>query len=89
MAYSDQPQLFHTQKTAVDYFNAMVERYPDRLGRTVLWATDQAVYGIRENLGEDWSSSSPAAGFDLQPGLGAREWAATVVAATFGQSAPL
>src|SRR5262249_8751517 len=42
-----------THKTAVDYFNAMVERYPDRLGRTVLWATAQAVYGIRDNPGED------------------------------------
>ncbi|GAA4630953.1 hypothetical protein GCM10023196_058400 [Actinoallomurus vinaceus] len=46
-------ELFRTQKTAVDYFNAMVERYPDQLGRTVLWATAQAVYGIRENPGED------------------------------------
>ncbi|WP_344444660.1 MBL fold metallo-hydrolase [Kitasatospora nipponensis] len=46
-------ELFRTEKTAVDYFNAMVERYPDRLGRTVLWATAQAVYGIRENPGED------------------------------------
>ncbi|MEU9291961.1 MBL fold metallo-hydrolase [Streptomyces sp. NPDC048275] len=46
-------ELFDTQKTAVDYFNAMVERYPDRLGRTVLWATAQAVYGMRENPAED------------------------------------
>ncbi|MFF3133295.1 MBL fold metallo-hydrolase [Streptomyces mirabilis] len=46
-------ELFGTQKTAVDYFNAMVDRYPDRLGRTVLWATAQAVYGIRENPEED------------------------------------
>jgi hypothetical protein len=38
---------------AADYFNAMVERYPDRLGRTVLWATAQAVFGIREHPGED------------------------------------
>jgi hypothetical protein len=30
-----------------------VERYPDRLGRTVLWATAQAVFGIREHPGED------------------------------------
>jgi hypothetical protein len=37
----------------VDYFHAMVERYPDRLGRTVLWATAQAVFGIREHPGED------------------------------------
>ena len=28
-------------------------RYPDRLGRTVLWATAQAVFGIREHPGED------------------------------------
>lgn len=35
-------ELFRTQKTAADYFTAMVERYPDRLGRTVLWATAQA-----------------------------------------------
>ncbi|MFI9560965.1 MBL fold metallo-hydrolase [Nonomuraea endophytica] len=46
-------ELFRTQKSAVDYFNAMVERYPDRLGRTVLWATAQAVYGIRDNPGQD------------------------------------
>jgi hypothetical protein len=31
----------------------MVERYSDRLGRTVLWATAQAVFGIREHPGED------------------------------------
>jgi hypothetical protein len=46
-------EQLRTQNTAVDYFNAMVERYPDRLGRTVLWATAQAVFGIREHPGED------------------------------------
>jgi glyoxylase-like metal-dependent hydrolase (beta-lactamase superfamily II) len=46
-------ELLRTENTAVDYFNAMVERYPDRLGRTVLWATAQAVFGIREHPGED------------------------------------
>ena len=30
-----------------------VERYPDRLGRTVLGATAQAVFGMREHPGED------------------------------------
>lgn len=45
--------LFTTQKSAVDYFNAMIERYPDRLGRTVLWSTAQGVFGIREHPGED------------------------------------
>ena len=46
-------EQLRTQNTAADYFNAMVERYPDRLGRTVLWATAQAVFGIREHPGED------------------------------------
>jgi len=46
-------ELLSTEKTAVDFFNAMVERYPDRLGRTVLWATAQAVFGIREHPAED------------------------------------
>lgn len=46
-------ELLRTENTAAGYFNAMVERYPDRLGRTVLWATAQAVFGIREHPGED------------------------------------
>lgn len=46
-------KVLSTEKTAVDYFNAMVARYPDRLGRTVLWATAQAVFGIREHPDED------------------------------------
>jgi glyoxylase-like metal-dependent hydrolase (beta-lactamase superfamily II) len=46
-------EMLNTEKTAVDYFNAMVARYPDHLGRTVLWATAQAVFGIREHPGED------------------------------------
>jgi glyoxylase-like metal-dependent hydrolase (beta-lactamase superfamily II) len=46
-------EQLRTQNTAAEYFNAMVERYPDRLGRTVLWATAQAVFGIREHPGED------------------------------------
>jgi glyoxylase-like metal-dependent hydrolase (beta-lactamase superfamily II) len=46
-------EMLNTEKTAVDYFNAMITRYPDHLGRTVLWATAQAIYGIREHPGED------------------------------------
>lgn len=46
-------EMLRTENTAAGYFSAMVERYPDRLGRTVLWATAQAVYGIREHPGED------------------------------------
>ena len=43
----------NAETSAVGYFNAMVERYPERLGRTVLWATAQAVFGIRAHPGED------------------------------------
>jgi glyoxylase-like metal-dependent hydrolase (beta-lactamase superfamily II) len=46
-------ELLRTETTAAGYFSAMAERYPDRLGRTVLWATAQAVYAIREHPGED------------------------------------
>jgi glyoxylase-like metal-dependent hydrolase (beta-lactamase superfamily II) len=41
-------ELLRTQPTAVDYFNAAVARYPDYLGRTVLWAGTQALYRVRE-----------------------------------------
>ena len=41
------------EKTPVDYYNAMITRYPEYQGRTVLWSTAQAVYGIRENPGKD------------------------------------
>ena len=33
----------------VDFFNAKIERYPDHLGRFVLWAGTRALYGAREN----------------------------------------
>jgi len=46
-------ELLRTEGTAVDFFNAMMERYPHRLGRTVLWSTAQAFYGVREHPGED------------------------------------
>jgi glyoxylase-like metal-dependent hydrolase (beta-lactamase superfamily II) len=46
-------ELLRTEGTAVDFFNAMIERYPNRLGRTVLWSTAQAFYGVREHPGED------------------------------------
>jgi hypothetical protein len=34
----DADELLLTAKTAVDFFDAKLERYPDHLGRTVLWA---------------------------------------------------
>src|SRR5262245_26760637 len=45
----DSDELLQTEKTAVDLFNAKIERYPDFLARTVLWAGASAVYGVREH----------------------------------------
>jgi hypothetical protein len=42
-----------TETTAVDFFNAMIERYPNHLARTVLWAGAYAIYGMREHPEED------------------------------------
>jgi glyoxylase-like metal-dependent hydrolase (beta-lactamase superfamily II) len=49
----DAEELLRTEKTAVDFFNAKIERYPNHLGRTVLWAGVQTLYGPREHPGED------------------------------------
>lgn len=49
----DAEELLQTEKTAVDFFNAVIERYPDHLGRTVLWAGVQTLYGVREQPEED------------------------------------
>jgi glyoxylase-like metal-dependent hydrolase (beta-lactamase superfamily II) len=49
----DADELLATQDTAVDFFNAMIERYPNHLGRTVLWAGASALYGVRERPEED------------------------------------
>ena len=49
----DADELLRTENTAVDFFNAMIERYPSHLGRTVLWAGAGAVYGVREHPEED------------------------------------
>ena len=46
-------ELLRTQTTAVDFFNAMIERYPNHLGRTVLWASVQTLYGVREHPEQD------------------------------------
>jgi glyoxylase-like metal-dependent hydrolase (beta-lactamase superfamily II) len=48
--YLDDAEAFLQEKpTAVDFFNAMIERYPSHLGRTVLWAGVQTLYGVREH----------------------------------------
>ncbi len=49
----DADELLRTAPTAVDYFDAKIERYRDHLGRTVLWAGARAIYDVRERPGED------------------------------------
>jgi len=49
----DADELLRTRNTAVDFFNAAIERYPDHLARTVLWASASAIYGVREHPGAD------------------------------------
>jgi glyoxylase-like metal-dependent hydrolase (beta-lactamase superfamily II) len=49
----DADELLRTEDTAVGFFNAKIERYPDHVGRTVLWAGTSALYGVREHPGED------------------------------------
>jgi glyoxylase-like metal-dependent hydrolase (beta-lactamase superfamily II) len=49
----DADELLRTERTAVDFFNAKVERYPDHLGRTVLWVGASALYGVRDHPDED------------------------------------
>ena len=49
----DAEELLWTQNTAVDFFNAKIERYPNHLGRTVLWAGASALYGVRDHPEED------------------------------------
>ncbi len=48
----DADELLKTEKTAVDFFNAKIEKYPNHRGRTVLWAGASAIY-VREHPGED------------------------------------
>jgi glyoxylase-like metal-dependent hydrolase (beta-lactamase superfamily II) len=49
----DAAELLQTESTAVGFFNAMLERYPNHLGRTVLWAGASAIYAVRDNPGDD------------------------------------
>ncbi len=49
----DADDLLRTENSAVAFFNAKIERYPDRLGRTVLWAGASVLYGAREHPGAD------------------------------------
>jgi len=50
---NDADELLRSENTAVDFFNAKIERYPNHLARTVLWASAAGLYGVREHPGED------------------------------------
>jgi glyoxylase-like metal-dependent hydrolase (beta-lactamase superfamily II) len=50
----DAEELLRTEKTAVDFFNAKIQRYPDHLGRTVLWVGTRTLYDIREHPDADF-----------------------------------
>lgn len=49
----DAEELLRTKTTAVDFFNAELERYPNHLGRTVLWVGTRVLYGVREHPEQD------------------------------------
>jgi glyoxylase-like metal-dependent hydrolase (beta-lactamase superfamily II) len=49
----DAEELLQTQNTALEFFEAEIERYPNHLGRMILWVSASALYGIREHPGED------------------------------------
>ncbi len=46
-------ELLRTADTAVGFFNAMVRRYPNHLGRWVLWVGASVIYGVRDHPDED------------------------------------
>ncbi|WP_433158128.1 MBL fold metallo-hydrolase [Kribbella sp. CA-247076] len=46
-------EFLRTKPTALDYFTAMIERYPDYAGRLILWAGAGVQYGVREPSGID------------------------------------
>ena len=48
----DADELLRTENTDAGYFNAKIGRYPDHLGRLILWVTARALYGVREHPGE-------------------------------------
>jgi glyoxylase-like metal-dependent hydrolase (beta-lactamase superfamily II) len=49
----DAEALLRRENSAVDFFNAKLERYPNYLGRTVLWVGVSVIYGVREHPDED------------------------------------
>jgi glyoxylase-like metal-dependent hydrolase (beta-lactamase superfamily II) len=49
----DAEELLRTASSAVDFFDAKLERYPAHLGRTVLWVSAQTLYGVRDRPAAD------------------------------------
>jgi glyoxylase-like metal-dependent hydrolase (beta-lactamase superfamily II) len=49
----DADELLRTENTATGFFNAKIERYPDHLGRMILWIGASVVYGVRDHPEED------------------------------------
>ena len=49
----DAEELLRTENTATGFFDAKIARYPDHLGRMVLWVSARALYGVREHPGEN------------------------------------
>ena len=47
----DADDLLRTEGTATGFFNAKIERYPEHLGRMILWVSARAIYGVRDNPG--------------------------------------
>jgi glyoxylase-like metal-dependent hydrolase (beta-lactamase superfamily II) len=49
----DADELLSTENTATGFFNAKIGRYPDHLGRMILWIGASVVYGVRDHPEED------------------------------------
>ena len=49
----DAEELLQSAGGALEFFNAMIERYPDHLGRTVLWVGASILYGVRAHPDTD------------------------------------
>ena len=49
----DAEELLRTENTALGFFDAKMARYPDYLGRMILWVSARALYGVREHPEEN------------------------------------
>ena len=49
----DAEELLRSENTAVEFFDAKIERYPNHLGRTILWIGASVIYGVREHADQD------------------------------------